>query len=57
MIPPDVRIRANNNWRDDPAQEALIEATGIPPTDDLEAAIVATLQPGSLHGDPPRQWG
>ncbi|HWM23399.1 MAG TPA: hypothetical protein VNP98_01130 [Chthoniobacterales bacterium] len=42
-----VRILANNDWRDDPAQEALIEATGIPPTDDLEAAIVQTLTPGS----------
>ena len=42
-----VRILANNNWRDDPAQEVLIEATGIPPTDDLEAAIVQTLAPGS----------
>ena len=42
-----VRILANNDWRDDPAQEALIEATGIPPTDDLEAAIVQTLAPGS----------
>ncbi len=41
-----VRILANNNWREDPAQEALIEATGIPPTDDLEAAIVQTLAPG-----------
>ena len=42
-----MRILANNNWRDDPAQEALIEATGLPPTDDLEAAIVQTLAPGS----------
>jgi hypothetical protein len=42
-----VRILANNDWRDDPAQEALIKATGIPPTDDLEAAIVQTLNPGS----------
>ena len=37
----------NNNWRDDPAQEAHIIATGIPPTDNLEAAIDATLDPGS----------
>jgi hypothetical protein len=34
-------IMSNNNWKD--SQEAEIEATGIPPTDDLEAAIVATL--------------
>ena len=37
----------NNNWRDDPVQEALIEATGIPPTNDLEAAIEARLAPGA----------
>ena len=37
----------NNDWRDDPAQEALILATGIPPTNDLESAIDATLPPGS----------
>jgi hypothetical protein len=39
------RILANDNWRD--TQQAEIEATGIPPTNDLEAAIVATLPPGS----------
>jgi hypothetical protein len=38
---------ANDNWRDDPDQEAAIIATGIPPTDDLEAAIAATLDPGA----------
>ena len=36
----------DNNWRDDPAQETLIIASGIAPTDDLEAAIDATLDPG-----------
>lgn len=36
----------NNDWRDDPAQEALILASGIPPTDDLESAIDAILAPG-----------
>ena len=35
----------NNNWRD--TQEAAIQATGIPPTNDLESAIVATLAPGA----------
>jgi hypothetical protein len=35
----------NNNWRD--TQEAEIQATGIPPVNDLEAAIVATLTPGT----------
>ena len=34
-------IRANDNWRSD--QEAEIIATGIPPTNDLESAIVETL--------------
>ena len=38
-------IATNDNWRTD--QEAEIIATGIPPTNDLEAAIVATLSPGS----------
>jgi hypothetical protein len=35
----------NNNWRD--TQEAAIQATGIPPTNDLESAILATLAPGN----------
>jgi hypothetical protein len=35
----------NNNWRD--TQEAAIQATGIPPTNNLESAIVATLAPGA----------
>jgi hypothetical protein len=35
----------NDNWRD--TQQAEIEATGIPPTNDLESAIVATLAPGA----------
>jgi hypothetical protein len=37
----------NDNWRDDPVQEALILATGISPTNDLESAIDATLAPGA----------
>jgi hypothetical protein len=37
----------NNNWRDDPVQEALIKATGIPPTNNLESAIEARLAPGA----------
>jgi len=36
----------NDNWRDDPAQEAAITATGIAPASNLEAAIDATLNPG-----------
>lgn len=38
---------ANNNWRDDPAQEAAIMASGIPPVSDLESAIDVTLDPGA----------
>src|ERR1043166_1151887 len=37
----------NDNWRDDPAQEAAIIATGIAPASNLEAAIDATLNPGA----------
>jgi hypothetical protein len=35
----------NDNWRD--TQEALIMATGIPPANNLESAILATLDPGA----------
>ena len=38
---------ANDNWRDDPAQEVAIQATGIAPSNDLEAAIDITLNPGA----------
>ena len=38
-------IVANDNWRSN--QEAEIIATGIPPTNDLESAIVVTLPPGT----------
>ncbi len=37
----------NNNWRDDPMQEAAIIADGLAPTNDLESAIDATLAPGA----------
>jgi len=37
----------NDNWRDDPAQEAAINATGLSPASNLEAAIDATLNPGA----------
>ena len=35
----------NDNWRQ--TQEVEIQATGIPPTNNFEAAIVATLAPGA----------
>jgi hypothetical protein len=38
-------IAANDNWRSD--QEAEIIATTIPPTNDLESAIVRNLVPGN----------
>ncbi len=37
-------IASNNNWKD--TQQFAIESTGIPPTDDLESALVTSLQPG-----------
>ena len=37
----------DDNWMDDPVQKALILATGIPPTNNLESAIDATLTPGA----------
>src|SRR5436190_4640397 len=38
-------IATNDNWRSD--QEAEIIATGIPPTNDAESALVKTLPPGN----------
>jgi hypothetical protein len=43
-------IATNDNWKTRPdgsSQQAEIEATTIPPTKDLESALVATLAPGS----------
>jgi hypothetical protein len=34
-----------DNWKDSP-ERTQIEATGIPPTHDLESAIFRTLAPG-----------
>jgi hypothetical protein len=39
------RSSSNNNWRSD--QEAEIEATTIPPSNDLESAILNTLASGA----------
>ena len=38
-------IFSNDNWRD--TQESEIAATGLQPNDDLESAILATLDPGA----------
>ncbi len=42
---PDGTTVFNDNWKD--SQGAEIEATGIPPSNAKEAAIVATLEPGA----------
>ena len=38
-------VVSNDNWRSD--QEAEITATGLPPANDAESAIVRTLMPGN----------
>jgi hypothetical protein len=38
-------VTSNDNWKD--TQRSEIEATTIPPSDEREAAVVATLPPGS----------
>ncbi len=38
-------ITSNDDWKD--LQQADIEATQIPPTDDRESAILATIPPGN----------
>lgn len=38
-------IQTNDNWKD--TQQAEIQATGVPPTDDTESALVRTLAPGN----------
>ena len=42
---PDGTVITNDNWRD--TQETEIIASTIPPTNNLESAIVATLDPGN----------
>ena len=37
-------LQSNDNWKE--SQQAVIEATGIAPQNDFEAAMVATLPPG-----------
>ena len=38
-------IQSNDNWKD--TQQTAIEATGIPPKNDAESALVATLSPAA----------
>ncbi len=40
-------IRSNNDWGDDPAQRALIQAAGLAPSHAVEAALVETVAPGA----------
>jgi hypothetical protein len=44
---PGLPTITNDNWQDDPAQAAAILATGIAPSNNLEAAIDVTLNPGA----------
>ena len=50
---PDGTVLSNNDWQS--SQSAEITATGLPPSDPVESAIVATLPPGAytavLRGD------
>ena len=39
-------LMENNDWQDDPAQAAIISATGLAPANNLESGIAATLSPG-----------
>jgi hypothetical protein len=41
-----VLLEANDNWVDSPNKQAIIDST-VPPTNDLEAAIVRSLAPAS----------
>jgi hypothetical protein len=40
-------IRSNDNWKDDPQQRAQIEAAGLAPAHDEEAALVEIVAPGA----------
>jgi Beta-propeller repeat len=40
----DTLLQANDNWKE---SEAEVQATGLQPSNDLESAIVRTLDPGS----------
>lgn len=39
-------LMSNDNWKDNPAQAALIVASTIPPKNNFESAMVTTLAPG-----------
>ncbi len=43
--PAGATIASNDNWKDAPNKQEIIDST-IPPTNDLESAILMTLEPG-----------
>ena len=40
-------LQSNDNWQDDSSQASQIRASGLAPSNNLESAIIATLQPGN----------
>jgi hypothetical protein len=40
-------VRSNDNWKDEPLQRSAIEAAGLAPGHDEEAALVETVTPGA----------
>ena len=40
-------LQSNDNWQDNPSQALQISASGLAPSNNLESAIIATLQPGN----------
>lgn len=45
LTSPIALLATNDNWKS--TQQTEIAATGIPPSNDLESAIVRTLTPGA----------
>ncbi len=43
-----VLLDSNDNWKDSPKKQAIIDST-IPPTNDAESAIIATLPAGGAQ--------
>jgi len=46
-VPENTLLRENDSWKSD--QQSLIESTTIQPGDDVEAALVATVEQNSLY--------
>jgi hypothetical protein len=42
-------LEANDNWKDSPNKQAIIDTT-IPPPNDLESALILTVPPGNYTG-------